>query len=75
MGSGETEEGEEVDRSAVIVSGETSKMLKFVEAAFDSVALAVEKLSRRKTFLRLAFDGITAFMPAALTVSRMALLS
>src|SRR5215470_733227 len=44
MDAGETEEGEEVDRSTVIASGEPSKMLKFVEASLDSVALAVEKL-------------------------------
>ena len=61
--------------SAVIAGGEASKVLQFIEAALDAVALAVERLVVPDASLALRFDGITTFMPAALMVSRMALLS
>ena len=51
--------------AAIIAGGKTSEVLQLVEAALDAVALAVDTASCGMIVLRLRFDGITTFMPAA----------
>jgi hypothetical protein len=40
----ETEEDEDVTGASIIASGEASKVLQFIEAALDAVALSVERV-------------------------------
>jgi hypothetical protein len=48
-----------------MASGEASKVFQLVETALNAVALAVERFVVPKASVRLSFDWMTAFMPAA----------
>src|SRR5690554_4954012 len=62
-GCGKAEEGEEVAGAAIIAGGESAKMLQFVEAALDAVALAIERCVERNEHLAAAARGDHGFHP------------